>query len=152
MYLKAGSMLLVSTVLASCIHAYTQAIDTDLFLDVYNDVFTIRDGSELGMEWGRAADTMQGSVQRLLGVGPNLDILNVSRTLSDENMLKLLFLAVVGNITTYQSSSALPQKCAFVVDPTTGGFVLKNVGTSQSVILEVLLIISIVCLLRAWKG
>lgn len=97
-------------------------------------------------------DAMQGSVQRLLAVGADADLLSVARGLPDEELLRVLFLAVVGDFTTDQSPSALPQKCALVVDPGSGGFVLKDAGTTQSVILEVLLIISIVCLLRAWRG
>ena len=123
-----------------------------LFSDVYSDVFTMRDGSQLGESKSRALDAMQGSVQRLLAVGANADMLDAARALPDEEMLRILFLAVVGNFSTYQSPSALPQKCAVVVDPVSGGFVQKDISTTQSVILEILLIVSIVCLLRAWKG
>ena len=123
-----------------------------LFHEVYDDVFRLKDGSKLGNGESKATDAMQGSVQRLLAVGTDADILSVARALPDEALLRILFLAVVGNFTTDQSPSALPQKCALVIDPGSGGFVLKDVGMTQSVILEVLLIVSIVCLLRAWKG
>jgi hypothetical protein len=129
----------------------TESISADVFIEVYSDVFTIRDGSQMGSGWLRAADSMQGSVQRLLAVGSDSDFLNVTRMLPDEELLRLLFLAVVGNLTTYQGPSALPQRCSLVVDPVSGGFILKDVSTTQSVILEVLLIVSIVCLLRAWR-
>jgi hypothetical protein len=96
-------------------------------------------------------DAMQGSIQRLLAVGSGEEILAAARSLPDEDLLRVLFLAVVGNFTTDQSPSALPQKCALVVDPGSGSFVLKDASMTQSIILEVLLIVSIVCLLRAWK-
>ena len=121
-----------------------------MFHEVYADVFRLRDGSQLGGVSARAVDAMRSSVQRLLAVGSNTDLTSVARSLPDEALLRVLFLAVVGNLTTDQSPSALQQRCALVVDAGTGGFVLKDSGTTQSVILEVLLIVSIVCLLRAW--
>lgn len=135
-----------------CVFSEVRAANDGLFHEVYADVFTLRDGSKLGESESRAVDAMQGSVQRLLAVGAGTDLLSAARALPDEELLRVLFLAVVGNFTTDQSPSALPQKCALVVDSVSGGFVLKDVGTTQSVILEVLLIVSIACLLRAWKG
>ncbi len=123
-----------------------------LFHSVYDDVFRIREGSRLSSGWSRAVDAMQGGVQRLLAVGPAVDVLEVARSLPDEDLLRILFLAVVGNFTTDQSPSALPQKCALVVDPGSGAFLLKDISGTQSVILEVLLIVSVVCLLKAWKS
>lgn len=129
----------------------SQSAPEYLFHQVYDDVFRLRDGSSLGSGWNRAMDAMQGSIQRLLAVGSGEEILAAARSLPDEDLLRVLFLAVVGNFTTDQSPSALPQKCALVVDPGSGSFVLKDASMTQSIILEVLLIVSIVCLLRAWK-
>jgi hypothetical protein len=84
--------------------------------------------------------------------GAGTDLLSAARALPDEELLQVLFLAVVGNFTTDQSPSVLPQRCALLVSPVSGGFVLKDVGMTQSVILEALLLVSIACLLRAWKG
>lgn len=145
------SLLVIFVLLVLIVNA-EQTVDGSLFYNVYGDVFTMRDGSKLSEGESRAVDAMQGSVQRLLAVGTGTDLLSAARALPDEELLRVLFLAVVGNFTTDQSPSALPQRCALVVDPVSGGFVLKDVGTTQSVILEVLLIVSIVCLLRAWKG
>jgi hypothetical protein len=121
-----------------------------LFQQVYSDIFRLSDGSRLGGGDSRAVDAMQSSVQRLLAAGSGADLLGVARDLPDEDLLRVLFLAVVGNFTTDQSPSALPQRCALVVDAASGRFVLKDSGSTQSVILEVLLIVSIVCLVRAW--
>jgi hypothetical protein len=76
------------------------------------------------------------------------------RNLSDAALLQILFLAVVGNFTVDQdvaSSQALGQKCTLVVDPGSGRLVLRDNSVNQSIVLEVLLIISIVCLLKAWE-
>jgi hypothetical protein len=144
-----------------CIFMYVAMFAVSLLADeilpdyafhrVYENVFRLRDGSHLGAARGRAVDAMRGGVQRLLAVGPDADFLGVARDLPDEDLLRILFLAVVGNFTTDQSPSALPQRCAMVVDPGSGGLVVKDARATQSVILEVLLIVSIVCLLRAWK-
>jgi hypothetical protein len=123
-----------------------------LFSQVYSEVFHLRDGSRLGNKNSRVVDAMQSSVQRLLATGEGGDLLTVARSLPDEELLRVLFLAVVGNFTTDQSPSALPQRCALVVDAATGNFILKDSGSQQSVILEVLLIVSIICLVLAWGG
>jgi hypothetical protein len=98
----------------------------------------------------KALNAMRGSVQRLLAAGSG-DLLNLTRTLPDDRLLGILLLAVAGNFTVAQSS-ALPQRCGIVVDPGSGALVLRDNAAAQSVILEVLLIVSIVCLVRAWGG
>ena len=75
---------------------------------------------------------------------------NLTRSLPDDRLLGLLLLAVAGNFTVDQSPSALPQKCRIVVDTGTGALMLRENTVAQSVILEELLIVSIVCLLSAW--
>jgi hypothetical protein len=140
-------IIILSLLVNLSVEAEPPSNDISLFYDVYSDVFTMRDGSEIGEGESRAVDAMQGSVERLLAVGSGADILGAARALPNEDLLRILFLAVVGNFTVDQSPSALPQQCALVVDPVSGGFVQKDAGTTQSVILEVLLIVSIVCLL-----
>jgi hypothetical protein len=44
----------------------------------------------------------------------------------------------------------MPQRCGIVVDPSSGALVLQDSAATQSVILETLLIVSIVCLVKAW--
>ena len=119
---------------------------------VYGEVFRLRDGSSLAGADTRALDTMLACVQRLLAVAPGQDILSTARSLPDSEMLRVLFLAVAGNFTVDQSPSALPQRCALVVDGQTGALILKDSKLTQSIILEVLLIVSIVCLMRSWAG
>ena len=121
-----------------------------LFLHVYSSVFSLRDGSQLDDTDTRALDTLRASVQRLLDVDGDADVLSVARAARDEALLRILFLAVAGEFTVSRSPSALPQRCALVVDASSGALVLKDSATTQSVILEVLLIVSIACLMRAW--
>ena len=130
---------------------YSNAVDPTLLYDTYTDTFRLRDGSTLASVDAAALTAMRGSVQRLLAVGEGGDILNHTRTLPDDRLLGILLLAVAGNFTVGQST-ALPQRCGIVVDPGSGALVLRDNAAAQSVILEVLLIVSIVCLVRAWGG
>jgi hypothetical protein len=130
-------------------------VDHTLLHDTYTSTFRLRDGSTLASVDAEALSAMRGSVQRLLAVGsggesPNL--LNHTRALPDDRLLSILMLAVAGNFTVDQSRSALPQRCGIVVDPGSGALVLRDNAAAQSVILEVLLIVSIVCLVRALGG
>lgn len=125
---------------------------TSLTRDVYTQVFRLNDGSHLANTDTAAVTSMVNNVQRLLDCRPGDDILEHARNASDSDILRLLFLAVAGNFTVDQSPSALPQRCALVIDPGTGSLMFRDSGTTRSVILEVLLIVSIVCLLRAWGG
>ena len=126
-------------------------------LEIYNRLFTLQDGSKLGYPDTRALDTLRASVRRLL-VFPVEGMNEVSvgglieqcRSLPDTSLLQVLFLAVVGQFTLYQSPAALPQKCALVVDASSGELTLKDSHGTQSVILEVLIIVSILCLMKAW--
>ncbi len=126
-------------------------LDPTLLHTVYTSIFRLRDGSTLSSVDSTAIDAMKGSVRRILAAGEgDADWLNLTRSLPDDRLLGLLLLAVAGNFTVDQSPSALPQKCGIVVDPGTGVLMLRDNAVEQSVILEVLLIVSIVCLLGAW--
>lgn len=137
----------------SVTHAY---LEPTLFHSVYTRIFRLRDGSTLSSVDSTALDSMKGSVLRILGGNNNnnnnnsTDLLNLTRSLPDDRLLGLLLLAVAGDFTVDQSPSALPQRCGIVVDPGTGALVLRDNAVAQSVVLEVLLIVSIVCLLSAW--
>ena len=133
--------------------ADTVSIDSTLLHDTYTNTFRLRDGSALLSVDATALTAMRGSVQRLLAVGHGepVHLLNYTRDLPDDRLLSILLLAVAGNFTVAQTS-ALPQRCGIVVDPGSGALVLRDNAAAQSVILEVLLIVSIVCLVRAWGG
>ena len=138
-------------------------LDSTLLHDAYTSTFRLRDGSTLASVDSVALEAMRGNVERLLAVGGgkgdflnlnflNLNYLNFTRALPDDRLLSILLLAVAGNFTVDQSPSALPQRCGIVIDPGSGALVLRDNAAAQSVILEVLLIVSIVCLVRAWGG
>ena len=124
----------------------------NLARDVYTQVFRLNDGSHLANTDTAAVSSMLNNVQRLLACRPGDNIVENAKNASDSDILRLLFLAVAGNFTVDQSPSALPQRCALVIDPGTGSLMFRDSGATRSVILEVLLIVSIVCLLRAWGG
>jgi len=146
--------LLISLLLLLSVSNSVSILDPSTFLtrDVYTQVFRLNDGSHLANTDTAAVTSMVKNVQRLLDCRPGDDILESARNASDSDILRLLYLAVAGNFTVDQSPSALPQRCALVIDPGTGSLMFRDSGTTRSVILEVLLIVSIVCLLRAWGG
>jgi len=132
--------------------AQTYPVDPFLMRAVYSRTFRLRDGSVLANVDGAALESMRGNLQRLLAVGDvNAELLPAARALPDDQLLAILLLAVAGNFTVDQSPSALQQQCGIVIDGGTGALILKDSNAAQSVILEVLLIVSIVCLLRAWN-
>jgi len=132
--------------------AQTYPVDPFLMRAVYSRTFRLRDGSVLANVDGAALESMRGNLQRLLAVGDvNAELLPAARALPDDQLLAILLLAVAGNFTVDQPPSALQQQCGIVIDGGTGALILKDSNAAQSVILEVLLIVSIVCLLRAWN-
>lgn len=131
----------------------TPAVDPPSLLGAaYASVFRLRDGSALSGVDSSALDAMRASVRRMVSspLGDVRSILNATRALPDDRLLSLLMLAVAGNFTVDQSPSSIPQRCGIVVDPGTGALQLRDNAVAQGVILEVLLIVSIVCLLGAW--
>jgi hypothetical protein len=142
----------VTTPLSNSTEKLLVALDPSLLHDAYTSTFRLRDGSSLLSVNSAALDAMRGSVQRLLAVGKEVDWLTHTRSLPDDRLVRILLLAVAGNFTVDQSPSAIPQRCGIVVDPGSGALVLRDNAAAQSVILEVLLIVSIVCLVRAWGG
>ena len=140
--------LIIINILADHQSDTQSQLDHTLLHDAYTSTFRLRDGSSLASVDASALSAMRGSIERLLGTP--LNFLNYTRALPDDRLLSILLLAVAGNFTVDQSPSALPQRCGIVVDPGSGALVLRDNAAAQSVILEVLLIVSIVCLVRAW--
>jgi hypothetical protein len=126
-------------------------LDQPLLHAVYSSTFRLKDGSTLAGVDGSALHAMRGNLQRLLAAENATEpLLPLARSLPDDRLLAILLLAVAGNFTVDQSPSALQQQCGIVIDGGTGALVLRDSSATQSVILEVLLIVSILCLLRAW--
>jgi hypothetical protein len=120
--------------------------------EIYIDTFRLQDGSRLTEFSNVALNVMINNVKRLLSQPFNEDIINATRQLNDEAILKILYLAVAGNfVTSNVEKSALPQRCTLYVNPGTGALVLSDNTSTQNIVLECLVIISILCLLRAWS-
>jgi hypothetical protein len=133
-------------------HATSTYDSRTLARDVYSQVFRLSDGSHLANTDTAAVNSMLDNIHRLLACRPEDDILKIMRNNSDSDVFRILFLSVAGSFAVEQSSSALPQRCALVVDPGTGSLTFRDSSATRSVILEVLVVVSIVCLLRAWGG
>ena len=128
---------------------FISCVDPSLLYSTYTSTFRLRDGSSLSSVDSASIQSMRESLHRVLANSSD-DFVATARSLPDDALLRLLFLAVAGNLTVDQGSSAIPQKCGIVVDPGSGSLVFRDNTATQSVILEVLLIVSILCLLRAW--
>ena len=146
--MRPSSLLSFLCLFPSLASPQSPAPDTQLLYNAYTETFHLSDGSTLVSVESAAIDAMKGSLQRLLA--SDSDPVAAARALPDDRLLKLLLLAVAGNFTVDQSPSALQQQCGIVIDPGSGALLLRDGGATQSVVLEVLLIVSIVCLLRAW--
>ena len=89
----------------------------------------------------QAVTELEQQVKRVMGADPSLP-LNVSalRDRPDPELLRILFLAVLGNFT----SAAAPdwnQACRLVVDPTTGRVALQEAPLTVSISLKVVVVL-----------
>ena len=120
---------------------------------VYLSTFRLEDGSQLSEANTISVQVMLHNARRLLAVDSMRDVVNATRSADDQTLLKILYLAVAGNfVVSRDRPGAFQQRCALVIDPGTSGLVLQDNSSTQYVILEVLVIVSILCLLRAWSG
>lgn len=100
----------------------------------------------------QAVSALEQQVKRVMGADPALD-LNVSalRDRPDPELLRILFLAVLGNFT----SAAAPewnQPCRLVVDPTTGVVTLHDSRQVESLALKVVVILLVAVELQRKLG
>lgn len=120
---------------------------------VFREVFKLKDGSQLTETNPISVNLMTNNVARLINTASISNILNATRALSDRDLLKILFLSVAGNfVVENKEQDILNRRCTLVVDPGTSALVVEDTSSTQYVILEVLVIVSIICLLRAWEG
>ena len=89
----------------------------------------------------QAVATLEQQVKRVMGADPALD-LNVSalRDRPDPELLRILFLAVLGNFTS-AGAPEWNQPCSLVVDPTTGLVALHEAPQNESLALKVVVIL-----------
>ena len=84
---------------------------------------------------------LEQQVKRVMGADPALD-LNVSalRDRPDTELLRILFLAMLGNYTS-AASPEWNQPCRLVVDPMTGQVAMKDSPPAVSMALKVVVIL-----------
>jgi hypothetical protein len=118
------------------------AATPEYFASVANQALRLQGGALLGGDMNvHAVQELEQQVKRVMGSDPALD-LNVSslRDRPDTELLRILFLAVLGNYT----SAAGPewnQPCRLVVDPATGLVALHESPPAVSVALKVVVIL-----------
>ena len=148
------AMLLVLSV--APLHALT-SMDPQFVLlsnQVFREVFKLKDGSQLTETNPISVILVTNSIARLLNTASTpSSVLNATRASSDRELLKILYLAVAGNfVVERKEQDVLSRRCTIVVDPGTTALVVEDTSSTQYVILEVLIIVSIICLLRAWEA
>lgn len=114
----------------------------EYFTSVANQALRLQGGAQLGGDAHvRAVAELEQHVKRVMGADPGLD-LNVSslRDRPDPELLRILFLAVLGNFT---SAAAPPwnQPCRLVVDPQSGRIALQETPPAASVALKAVVIL-----------
>lgn len=114
----------------------------EYFTSVANQVLRLQGGAEIGGDTHvHAVAELEQHVKRVMGADPALD-LNVSslRDRPEPELLRILFLAVLGNFT----SPAAPewnQPCRLVVDPQSGHIALQDTPPAASESLKVVVIL-----------
>lgn len=114
----------------------------DYFPSVANQVLRMQGKALLGEDMQQmAVRELEQQVKRVMAADPALP-LNVSslRDRPDTELLRILFLAVLGNFT----SAAAPewgQPCRLVVDPNTGKVALEDPPPMESIALKVVVVL-----------
>lgn len=123
-------------------HAHTARATPEYFASVANQALRLQGRPMLGGDMHlRAVAELEQQVKRVMGADPALD-LNVTalRDKSDPELLRILFLAVLGNYT----SAATPEwnrPCSLVVDPRTGLVALQDTPPPVSLALKVVVVL-----------
>lgn len=118
------------------------AATPEYFASVANEALRLQGGVLLGGDMHvNAVLELEQQVKRVMGADPALD-LNVSalRDRPDPELLRILFLAVLGNFTS-AASPQWSQPCRLVVDPATGLVALHDTPPPVSVALKVVVVL-----------
>jgi len=114
----------------------------EYFASVANQALRLQGGALIGGDMHvNAVRELEQQVKRVMGADPGLD-LNVSalRERPDPELLRILFLAVLGNYT----SAATPEwnrPCSLVVDPSTGLVAVQDAPPVVSLSLKVVVVL-----------
>ena len=114
----------------------------EYFASVANQALRLRGGALLGGDLHvRAVAELEQQVKRVMGADPGLE-LNVTalRDRPDTELLRILFLAVLGNYTS-AASQDWNRPCSLVVDPQTGLVAQHEPSTTASLSLKVVVVL-----------
>lgn len=111
------------------------------FASVANSVLRTRGGVMLGSLDTAPIMRLEQQVKRVIGADPSQP-LNVSDTqaLTEEALLKILLLAVLGNFTS-SAAASWEQPCSILLDPEDGRFVRGDGGSQERPALIVIVIL-----------
>ena len=118
---------------------------------VANQVLRLQGGMSLGGDMQlQAVAQLEQQVKRVMGADPSLE-LNVSalRDRPDPELLKILFLAVLGNFTS-AAGAEWGQSCSLVIDPLTGLVTPRDQPPMGSTAIKVVLILLVAVQVKHW--
>ena len=121
------------------------------FAAVANQALRLKGGAALGPDLSvRAVTELEVQVKRVLGADPAQE-LNVSalRDQDDPELLRILFLAVLGNFTS-GAGSGWQRPCALAVDPRTGLVALEESPALASLAQKVVLMLLVAVQFKRW--
>ena len=121
------------------------------FAPVANQALKMQGGARLGLDLSLDAVRMlEVQVKRVMGADPAQD-LNVSslRDRPDPELLRVLFLAVLGNFTS-AAGDAWERPCGLVVDPRTGLVGLEEQPALASLAQKVVLMLLVAVQFKQW--
>jgi len=121
------------------------------FASVANQALKLKGGASIGPDLSlRAVMELEQQVKRVMASDPALE-LNVSalRDRPDPELLRLLFLAVLGNFTS-GAASGWQRPCSLVVDPRTGLVGLEDTPALASLAQKVVLMLLVAVQFKQW--
>jgi hypothetical protein len=120
------------------------------FASVANQVLRLEGGPLFGEGSLHALSGLEQQVKRIMGADPALD-LNVSsmRELQDPDLLRILFLAVLGNFTS-AAAADWQQPCQLVVDTHSGLVQVRDTSPVASLALKVVVTLLVAVQFKQW--
>jgi hypothetical protein len=121
------------------------------FASVANQALRLRGGAVFGPDLSLSAvSELEQQVKRVMGVDPSHP-LNVSalRDQDDPELLRILFLAVLGNFTSL-AADQWQAPCSLVLDPRTGRFTVEDQPSLPSLALKVIVMLLVAVQFKQW--
>ena len=122
------------------------------FASVANQALKMQGGARFGADLSlQAVRELEVQVKRVMGADP-AGVLNVTalRDRPDPELLRVLFLAVLGNFTSAAGSGAWERPCSLVVDPRTGLVGLEEPPALASLAQKVVLMLLVAVQFKHW--